>query len=71
LECEGTLEECRGFLYNRLDLAPLFDGSGYTKDFSGQLHVREYLQLNVPVRDLPGFRYLDLAIDSGDLMPDA
>ncbi len=45
--------------------------SGFTKDASGQLHVREYLQLNVPVRDLPGFRYLDLAIDSGDLMPDA
>ena len=71
LECEGTLEECRGFLYNRLDITRLFDGSGYTKDSSGQLHVREYLQPNVPVRELPGFRYLDLAIDSGDLMPDA
>ena len=71
LECEGTLEECRGFLYNRLDLNRLFDGSGFTKDSSGQLHVREYLQPNVPVRELPGFRYLDLAIDSGDLMPDA
>jgi hypothetical protein len=70
LECEGTLEECRGFLYNRLDLAPLFDGSGYTKDSSGQLHVREYLQPNVPIQDLPGFLYLDLAIDCGHFMPD-
>jgi hypothetical protein len=71
LECEGTLEECRGFLYNRLGLTRLFDGSGFTKDLNGRLHVREYLQPNVPVRDLPGFQYLDLAIDSGDLMPDA
>jgi hypothetical protein len=71
LECEGTLEECRGFLYNRLGLTRLFDGSGFTKDSSGQLYAREYLQPNVPVRDLPGFRYLDLAIDSVDLMSDA
>lgn len=70
-ECEGTLEECRGFLYNRINLTELFDGSGFTKDASGQLHVREYLQLNVPVRDIPGFRYLDLPIDSNDLIPDA
>jgi hypothetical protein len=71
LECEGTLEECHGFLYNRLGLTRLFDGSGFTKDLNGQLHVREYLHPNVPVRDLPGFRYLDLTIDSGDLLPDA
>jgi hypothetical protein len=71
LECEGTLEESRGFLYNRLGLTGLFDGSGFTKDSTGQLHVREYLQLNLPVRDLPGFQYLDISIDSNDLMPDA
>lgn len=70
-ECEGTLEECRGFLYHRLCLTGLFDGSGFTKDESGKLHVREYLQLNAPVRDIPGFRYLDIAIDSADLLPDA
>jgi hypothetical protein len=70
LECEGTLEESRGFLYSRLGLSRLFDGSGFTKDVNGQLYAREYLQLNMPVRDLPGFRYLDLAIDSADLIPD-
>ena len=70
-ECEGTLEECRGFLYTALCLTNLFDGSGFTKDSNGQLHVREYLQLNKPVRDLPGFRYLYLPIDSSDFTPDA
>ncbi|CAF3800376.1 unnamed protein product [Rotaria sp. Silwood1] len=71
LECEGTLEESRGFLYNRLGLAKLFDGSGFTKNSSGQLGVREYLQPNIPVRDIPGFRYLNLPIDTTDLMPDS
>jgi hypothetical protein len=56
LECEGTLEESRGFLYHLLGLKRLFDGNGFTKDLNGQLHAREYLQLNMPVRDLPGFR---------------
>lgn len=70
-ECEGTLEECRGFLYNRMGLSRLFDGSGYTKDSNDRLIVREYLQPNVPVQDLPGFRYLNLPIDDTDLMPDA
>ncbi len=70
-ECEGTLEESRGFLYDRLGLSRLFDGSGFTKDMHGQLFVREYLQPNVPVRDIPGFRYLDLPIDDTDLMPNA
>ncbi|CAF1410371.1 unnamed protein product [Adineta ricciae] len=69
LACEGTLEESRGFLYNRLAAASLFDGSGFTKDSNGQLHVREYLQPSVPVCDLPGFRYLDIPIDNNDLMP--
>jgi hypothetical protein len=69
-ECQGTLEESRGFLYNRIGLTGLFDGSGFTKDSTGQLHVREYLQLNLLVRDLPGFRYLDISIDTNDLMPD-
>jgi hypothetical protein len=68
-ECEGTLEESRGFLYNRLGLSCLFDGSGFTKDSKGKLCAREYLQPNVPVRDLPGFRYLNLPIDNADLMP--
>ncbi|CAF3114030.1 unnamed protein product [Rotaria sp. Silwood2] len=71
LECEGTLEESRGFLYHRLGLSKLFDGSGFTKDSSGRLCVREYLQLNMPIRDIPGFRYLDLPIDTTDLMPDS
>jgi hypothetical protein len=71
MACEGTLEESRGFLYNRIALTGLYDGSGFTKDSTGQLHVREYLQLNLPVRDLPGFRYLDISIDTNDLMPDA
>ncbi len=71
MACEGTLEESRGFLYNRIGLTGLYDGSGFTKDSTGQLHVREYLQLNLPVRDLPGFRYLDISIDTNDLMPDA
>jgi hypothetical protein len=71
LVCEGTLEESRGFLYNRLGLSRLFDGSGFTKHSSGQLFAQEYLQPNVPIRDLPSFRYLDLAIDSADLMSDA
>ena len=69
--CEGTLEEARGFLYNRLGFTGLFDGSGYTKDSAGQLHVKEYLQLNLPVRDIPGFRYLHIPIDMNDLHPDA
>jgi hypothetical protein len=71
LECKGTLEESRGFLYNRLGLSCLFDGSGFTKDSNGQLCAREYLQPDVPVWDLPGFRYLNLPIDTVDLMPDA
>jgi hypothetical protein len=71
LECQGTLGECCGFLYNRLGLSCLFDASSFNKDSSGQLCVREYLQPNAPVRDLPGFRYLDLAIDTADFMPDA
>ena len=71
VQCEGTLEESRGFLYNRLGLSRLFDGSGFTKDMAGRLFVREYLQPNVPVRDIAGFRYFDLAIDDADLMPDA
>jgi hypothetical protein len=71
MACEGTLEESRGFLYTRLNLNGLFDGSGFTKDSTGKIHVREYLQLNLPVRDLPGFRYLDISIDSNELMPDA
>jgi hypothetical protein len=57
LESEETLEECRGFLYNQLCVSDLFDGSDFTKDPTGQLHVREYLQLNVPVQELPGLRY--------------
>lgn len=69
--CEGTLEQSRGFLYNALGLTRLYDGSGFTKDSTGKLHVREYLQLNLPVRDLPAFRYLDLTIDTNDLIPDA
>ena len=69
--CEGTLEQSRGFLYNVLGVTRLYDGSGFTKDSTGHLHVREYLQLNLPVRDLPGFRYLDLSIDTNDLIPDA
>lgn len=68
-ECEGTLEECRGFLYTALSLTRLFDGSGFTKDDNGQLHAREYLQLNKAVRDIPGFRYLDLPIDISDFTP--
>jgi hypothetical protein len=71
LECEGTLEESRGFLYNRLGLSRLFDGSGFSMHSNGELCAQEYLQPNVPVREIPGFRYLDLAIDSADLMPDA
>ncbi len=71
MECEGTLEEYRGFLYNRLGLSCLFDGSAFTKDLKGQLCAREYLQLNVPFRDPLGFRYLNLPIDTADLMPDA
>lgn len=71
LECEGTLEEARGFLYNRLGLSRLFDGSGFTKDSSGKLFVREYLQFNVLVKDIRGFRYLDLPIDINDLASDA
>jgi hypothetical protein len=70
-ECEGTLEESRGFLYHRLGLSNLFDGSGFTKDSNGVLFVREYLQPNVLVRDIAEFRYLDLPIDISDLMPDA
>lgn len=69
--CEGTLEQSRGFLYNALGLTRLYDGSGFTKDSTGKLHVRECLQLNLPVQDLPGFRYLDLSFDSSDLIPDA
>ena len=69
--CEGTLEESRGFLYNRLGLSRLFDGSGFSKHSGGQLCVREYLQPNVPVRNLPGFRYLDLTVDTADLIPNA
>ncbi|CAF1004646.1 unnamed protein product [Rotaria magnacalcarata] len=71
LQCDGTLEESRGFLYNKLGLSKLFDGSGLTKDSSGQLCVPEYLQLNIPVRDIPEFRYLDLPIDMADIMPNA
>lgn len=71
LQCEGTLEESRGFLYNRLGLSKLFDGSGFTKHSNGQLCVQEYLQLNIPVQNIPGFRYLDLSIDAKDLMADA
>lgn len=71
LKCEGTLEESRGFLYNRLGMSRLFDGSGFTKDSDGRLFVREYLQSNTPVRDIPGFRYLDLPIDIADLTSDA
>ena len=67
-ECEGTLEESRGFLYHRLGLSKLFDGSGFTKDANGRLGVREYLQPNVPIRDIPGFRYLPLPIDLKELM---
>ena len=70
-ECEGTLEESRGFLYNRLGLSRLFDGSGFTKDPYGQLIVREYLQPNVPVQDIAGFQYLNLPIDATELAPDA
>lgn len=70
-ECEGTLEESRGFLYNRLGLSRLFDGSGFTKDANERLLVREYLQPNVPVSDIPGFRYLHLPIDLNELMADA
>lgn len=70
-ECEGTLEEVRGFLYNRLGLSRLYDGNGFTKDENGRLNVREYLQLNIPVRDIPGFRYLDLPINDTELMTDA
>jgi hypothetical protein len=69
--CEGTLEQSRGFLYNALGLTSLYDGSGFTKDSTGKLHIREYLQLNLPVRDLPGFRYLDLSFDTNDLISDA
>jgi hypothetical protein len=68
LECEGALEDSGGFLYNRLGLSRLFDGSGFTKDLNRQLYAREYLQPNMSVRDLPGFRYSDLDIDSADLM---
>ncbi|CAF3560563.1 unnamed protein product [Rotaria socialis] len=71
LECEGTLEETRGFLYHRVGVSRLFDGSGFTKDSNGRLCVSEYLQLNIPIRDIPEFRYLDLSIDTADLMPDA
>ena len=67
-ECEGTLEESRGFLYHRLGLSKLFDGSGFTKDSYGRLVVREYLQPNVPVHDIPGFRYLPLPISLNELM---
>lgn len=70
-ECEGTLEECRGFLYNRMGLSRLFDGSGFTKDANGRLIVREYLQPNIPVQNIPAFRYLDLPINDADLLPDA
>jgi hypothetical protein len=58
-------------LYNRLGLSRLFDGNGFTKGLNGRLFVREYLQPNVPVRDIAGFRYMDLPIDKADLMPDA
>ena len=71
MQCEGTLEESRGFLYTRLGLSRLFDGSGFTKDMAGRLFVREYLRPNMSVRDIPGFRYFDLPIDDTDLMPDA
>ncbi|CAF0725614.1 unnamed protein product [Didymodactylos carnosus] len=70
-ECEGTLEQSRGFLYHRLGLLRLYDGSGFTKDMHGRLIVREYLQPNMLVEDIVGFRYIDLPIDSTDLMPDA
>ncbi len=70
LECQRTLEEYREFPYNQLGLSCFFDGSDFTKDSNGQLFVREYLQPNVPAQDLLGFRYLDLPIDSADLMPD-
>lgn len=70
-QCQGTLEECRGFLYNRMGLSRLFDGSGYTKDSNNHLIVREYLQPNVPVQNIPDFRYLNLPIDDTDLMPNA
>jgi hypothetical protein len=71
LECEGTLEESRGFLYNRLGLSRLFDGSGFTKELNGRLVVREYLQPNVPVRDIAEFCYLNLPINNIDLTLDA
>jgi len=69
-ECKGTLEQTRGFLYNRLGLSAFYDGSGFTKDKHGQLAVREYMQLNIPVRDISGFRYLNLPIDDNELTPD-
>lgn len=70
-ECEGTLEESRGFLYNRLGLSKLFDGSGFTKDAYGRLVVREYLQPNVPVREISEFYYLNLPITLDDLNLDS
>jgi hypothetical protein len=69
MACEGTLEESRGFLYHRMCFTGLFDGSGFTKDSNGQLHVKEYLQFNLPVRDLPGFRHLNISIDTNQRCP--
>ena len=51
-ECRGTLAEVRGWLFKRLCMRELDDGSGCTKDeHTGELVVRECLVRNRPLTD--------------------
>ncbi len=62
LESEGTLEECRGFLYNQLCVSDLFDERIRRDNYmSENIYNLMYLSKN----------FLDFDIDSADLMPDA
>ena len=65
-KCSGTIAEVRAWLYNRLCLSELYDGSGWTKDeHTGELVVREYLVRNRLLEEFEIFISIPLRVRPG------
>ena len=61
--CKGTLAEVRGWLYNRMNLNELYDGSGWAKhEHTGELAVKEYIMPNKRVNEFEVFLFVDLNV---------
>lgn len=57
---DGPLWRVRGFLYYRVRVMELFAGDGVTRTADGTRGLKEYIGRNMPIRELPGARLVDL-----------